>query len=113
MVEKEQDGFDRILAKMPSCTLDADGRLSQKERYRTLAASVIRVRRRTDVVLIDFAETVDGRMLEKVIAVERECCPWLRFDLDRVTRRLSVRTTDPDMRPALDALGDAFVWTAR
>ena len=113
MVEKEQDVFDQTLAKMPSCALDADGRRSQKERYRTLAASVIRVRRRIDVVLVDFAETVDSRMLEEVIAVERACCPWLRFDLDRVTRKLSVRTTDPDMRPALDALGDAFVWTAR
>jgi hypothetical protein len=113
MVEKEQDLFDQTLAKMPSCTLDADARRSQKERYRNLASSVIRVRRGIDVVLVDFDETVDSRTLQDVIAVERECCRWLRLDLDRVTRQLSVRTTDPDMRPALDAIRDAFVGAVR
>jgi len=105
-------GFERVLARAPSCALDADGRRSQGERYRTLAGSVIGVQREPPFVSIQFGESLDRTVLEDVIATERECCPWLVFEFDPGSRRLAVATTDPEMGPALDAIEASFALRA-
>lgn len=101
-------GFERALAMLPSCALDADGRRSQKARYRAIAQSLTGVRREPEVVLVDFRKGVDHAVLGEVIAVERECCPWFRFEFDATGRRLAVTVTDSEMLPTLDAIEAAF-----
>lgn len=101
-------GFERALAGVPSCALDADGRRSQKARYAALARSVTRVRREPEGVFVEFGAQVEVAVVEEVIAVERECCPSLRFEFDASARQLTVTAAEPAMLPALDAIEAAF-----
>jgi hypothetical protein len=98
---------------LPSCTLDADGRESQTARYRTVARAMTGVRREHDAVLVDFSARLDPAVLDEIVATERECCPWLRFEFDRIARQLAVSVTDTAMLPALEAIADAFTGTIR
>ena len=107
-IDQPSGGFERALAMVPACTLDADGRGAQKARYDKLAQSVTAVRREPERVAVEFAERVDRVALEEAIAVERECCPWLRFEFDESDRRLAVTVTDAAMMPTLDVVEVAF-----
>ncbi|MHB1570924.1 MAG: hypothetical protein ACYCXW_01315 [Solirubrobacteraceae bacterium] len=108
-----RNGFDQVLALAPSCTLSMDGRRSQRERYLAIAASVDEVAREDKLVWVKINATVDPSIVDEVISVERECCPWLRFEFDRIDLRLKMTTADPDMLPALDAIEDAFTGAIR
>jgi hypothetical protein len=101
-------GFEEALALVPSCALDAEGRRSQGARYRTIARSVTPVRREPELLVIEFGDAVDRALMDEVIAVERECCPSLRFEVDRTARRLTVTSIDTAMLPALEAIEAAF-----
>jgi alkylmercury lyase len=106
--EAIDDGFDRALAELPSCALDGPARAAQHARYARLAPSTTGVRREPDAVVIEFDHHLDAELLDEAIAVERDCCPFLSFELDRRSRRVRVTVSDPEMRPALDALADGF-----
>lgn len=107
------DGFEQALTLVPSCTLDADGRESQKARYRALTEAMTRLRREPEAVLVDFDARLDPAVIGEVIAVEHACCPLLRLEFDSVSRRLSVTVADPVMLPALDAIEEAFAGARR
>lgn len=92
----------------PSCTLDEPGMREQRVRYANLARCVMRVRRETDALAVEFDDRLDIGMLEQVIAVERECCPFFRFSFDRSELRLRVTVEDPAMLPALGAIAHGF-----
>lgn len=102
------DAFDRALAVIPSCALDASGASEQKARYARLASSVSSVERGPEAVVIAFDHDLDRDMLERALAVERECCPFLRFEFDRQPRLLRVTVADADMVSALDAIAYAL-----
>jgi alkylmercury lyase len=102
------DAFDRALAELPRCTLDEAGRAVQKARYARLRPGVERVQRETDAVVIDFGDALDAETLEQTLVVERECCPFLEFELDRPGRRLRVTVHEAEMLPALDAIASGF-----
>src|SRR5256885_11982449 len=93
---------------MLSCTATWEELRCQRRRMLTLGASVQGSRRAEDRLTIEFAPELDKRLLHETLAVERECCPFFRFDLDEAAGRL-VRTVDhPEQRSSLDALAYAF-----
>lgn len=111
--EEASDGFGRVLAAIPSCALDDAGRREQSARYARLAASVERVRREPEAVVVEFAPELDPRTLNEALAVERECCPFFRFRFDQQRRTLRVTVEDADSLPALDAIADGFAAAQR
>jgi hypothetical protein len=92
----------------PSCRLDAAGMREQRARYANLAGSVTSYRRKADVLEIEFDDGLQIDMLEQLIAVERECCPFFRLSFDREGKRLRVTVDDPEMLPALEAIAHGF-----
>lgn len=99
---------DDAIAAIPSCALDADGRRRQYARYRRLAAAVSRLDRMPDTISVRFDDRFERDVLERALAVERECCPFFMFEFDDDKRRLKIAVSRPDQLPALDALAAAF-----
>jgi hypothetical protein len=73
-----------------------------------LGPSVADFQRREDCITIELHSRFDRRLLDETLAVERECCPFFRFDFDEQTRRLAVSVEDPEQRAGLDALAHAL-----
>jgi len=98
------DGFDEVLAGIPSCALAGDTRERQAARYQRVTSAVARVLREPRVVHIDFDAHVHLATIDELIAVERECCPSLGFSWNQHARRLSITAPDPSMSSALDTI---------
>ena len=92
----------------PTCALDEDGIRAQRERYARLAPDVTRLRRESEVIVIDFREDFDRDTLDEALAVERECCPFFLFDFDERAHRLRTSVRERDHLPALDAMAHAL-----
>ena len=102
------DAGDQAFAGIPSCALDEAGVREQRARYGRLALSVNRVEREAQAVLIEFREGFDQETLGQALAIERECCPFFRFELDEPKRRLRATVHEAEHIPALDALAHAL-----
>ena len=94
--EASTEAFDRAIAEIPSCALDEAGAEQQRSRYACLAPSVTRVEREPEAVLIEFRADFDRQMLDRTLAVERECCPFFRFEFDDSQRRLRVMVEEAE-----------------
>jgi hypothetical protein len=92
------------IAAIPSCALDDAGRREQRTRYMRLAATVAWLDRTSEAILVEFDEHLDRETLAHTLAVERECCPFFRFEIDDPTRRLLISVGEPEQLPALDAI---------
>lgn len=90
------------------CRLDLDGLRLQRDRYRTLGTAVERIVRAPQLLTVGFTATVDLRLLDETLAVERSCCPFFMLDYDPAPRRLTATVGDPGQGPALDALVTAL-----
>ena len=106
--EATANTFDQAIAEIPSCVLDEAGVGQQRARYACLAPSVTRLEREPEAVLIEFHADFDRGTLDRTLAVERECCPFFRFEFDDSQRRLRVMVKEAEQLPALDAVADAF-----
>src|SRR3954452_16458471 len=95
-------------AQIPSCALTEDGVREQRARYGRLARNTSRVRREPDAVIVEFDSAFDRDVLDQVLAVERQCCPFIRFAFDDAPRRLRVTVADREQLPALDAIAHAM-----
>lgn len=91
-----------------ACRLDERGRREQEGRYARLAASVTRLDRTADAVLIEFDERLDRDLLDRTLAVERECCPFFGLEVDEGRRLLRVTVREERWLPALDAVAHVF-----
>jgi hypothetical protein len=102
------NAFDEAVAQIPTCALDEEGMVTQRDRYARLAPEVKSVERESEAVLIQFREGFDRALLEEALAVERECCPFFLFDFDETARRLRTTVRDREQLPALDAIAYAM-----
>ena len=93
---------------IPSCVLDGDGRAHQCTRYERLAATVSRVERGPETIVVQFDERLDLDLLEEALGVERVCCPFFLFELDSSQRSLTIGVREPSQRPALEILARPF-----
>ena len=91
-----------------SCSLDETGLKQQLERYRIAGAGARVLRRDRRQIRIRVGDGADPTMIEELIAVERECCPFYTLEWDRRQRALTVAVSTPDHEPALDAVAYAL-----
>src|SRR5438128_11203215 len=83
----------KIPRRIASCALDERGLRSQRGRYARLAASVLAVQRKPGALEVTLAPDYDRGVLERALAVERECCPFFRFELTEAGTLLRVSVT--------------------
>jgi hypothetical protein len=87
-----------------SCSLDEHGLREQRARYARLASSVTTVDREEGSIRFRFAKHLDLQTVEKMVDVERDCCPFFRFAFDGDERALTVSVERRELLPALDAI---------
>lgn len=92
----------------PSCGLDETGLRAQYERYQTAAVGARLVERSGRRLVIDLDPHVDTDLIERTIAIERECCPFFELTWDPSQRRLAVAVSQREQQPALDAIAFAL-----
>jgi len=107
------DHLETAIAAIPACTLDDAARREQRTRYARLAATITHLDRTPEAIVIDFAEHLDRRTLERTLAVERECCPFFVFAFDEASRRLRMTVSAAEQIPALDAMAAALAAAQR
>ena len=91
---------------MASCALTPDGLEGQLERWRRLGRSAAVVRRDPGRLTVEFGPGLDQTLLEETLAVERECCPFLEFEVGR--GRLGISVAEREDEAGLDALAYAL-----
>ena len=92
----------------PSCALDETGSRAQLDRYRKAgqrASLITRSRRR---LLVDLDESLDERLIDEIITVERQCCPFFDLAWEPDRRRLIISVSERQHEPALDAIAVAL-----
>lgn len=58
--------------------------------------------------VIRVAVCVPDSLVERLVEVERACCPFFELSWDARDRYLTTSVTDGDHEPALDAIGHAL-----
>jgi hypothetical protein len=109
---RDANPSDRPATQIPSCALSEHDLGRQLEGWRGLASSVTRMRRLQQRLSIELAPDFDRLVLEELIAVERECCPFFTLSLDERSRRLEVGVDDAQAAAALDAIEHSISRTA-
>jgi hypothetical protein len=107
-----QDGRPEPRA-VPACALDHEGLKAQRERYARVAHSVRASVRAERALEVSFERDASWSALREALAVERECCPFLRVDLDEAGARLRVSVQRDEHLPALSALAHALAGELR
>jgi hypothetical protein len=93
---------------MISCALDEQGLREQHARQRRLAPSVISVVRDGGAMHVEFAPGFDRPLLDEMVEVEKQCCPFFRFAFDERARRLTIGVAEPEYAPAVEAIAAAL-----
>jgi hypothetical protein len=91
-----------------SCALDETGLGRQLERYRAAGAGARVMHRDRRKITIRVGDGAESTVIEELIAVERECCPFYTLEWDRLQRSLTVAVSTPDHEQALDAVAYAL-----
>jgi hypothetical protein len=89
-----------------SCSLDRDGRAAQINRYARLATSVRGIERGPRALVVEFEPGFDRALLDELVAVERECCPFLEIEVGE--SRLSIAVERAEEAPMLDVFAEAL-----
>jgi hypothetical protein len=96
------------LPMAPSCALDETGLRLQYERYRRVGAGARVLDRRRRYLMVEFSELVDPKLVDELLAVERECCAFFELGWEATARRLTVSVSHAEQEPALDAIAFAL-----
>ena len=91
-----------------SCSLGDMELRAQLQRYRTTgggAEALVWDKRRR---VIRVAASVPDSLVERLVEVERVCCPFFELSWEARDRYLTISVTDGDHEPALDAIGHAL-----
>jgi hypothetical protein len=91
-----------------ACSLDEAALRSQLERYRTAGHDATIIERGPRRLIIGIGDQVPANVVDELVAVERECCPFFGLDWKPADRRLAVSVADSWHEPALEALASAF-----
>jgi hypothetical protein len=92
----------------PNCALDEAGLRRQYARYRRAGEGASLVCRHERRLVVDLDVHLDQRLVDELIAVERECCPFFGLLFEPLGRRLTVTVAHAEHEPALDAVACAL-----
>jgi hypothetical protein len=92
----------------PSCGLDETALRSQHARYRAAGANARVIQRTRLGLVVDLDQKVDPKLVEEILATERECCPFFELGWEPQARRLSVSVSEKRYEPALGAIAFAL-----
>jgi hypothetical protein len=83
----------------------------QRDRYRTVghASRIIEQDARHRVVRV--ADDVPDSVVDELITVERDCCPFFELRWDAAERLLSIAVASGEHEPALEAISCALAGT--
>ena len=81
---------------------------AQLARYRALGRRARLLERTPKRMLVQLDDNVDAAMVEEVIALERECCPFFTIEWQSESRRLAVAVSAAEHEPALGAIAFAL-----
>jgi hypothetical protein len=91
-----------------SCSLEAPGLSAQRERYRILGEGAKMIGRDRRRLVIRLSDEVSDVVIEELVAVERDCCPFFELHWDPGARHLRVAVSAADHEPSLDAIAYAL-----
>ncbi len=91
-----------------ACSLDETALKRQLERYRVAGAGARVLGRDRRQIRIRVGDGADSVVIEELIAVERECCPFYTLEWNRRQRALTVAVSTPEHEPALEAIAYAL-----
>ena len=80
----------------------------QLERYSRAGHGARLIERTSRRLVVELAEPVERQLVDELVAVERECCPFFTLDWRPDRRRLAVSVSESEHEPALDAIGFAL-----
>jgi hypothetical protein len=100
--------MDSLPMAPPSCSLNELELTEQLARYRTVggAAEIVESTRRGRVLTI--GHQVPDAVIEELVTVERECCPFFELDWQPTIRRLAIGVRSSEYTSALDAISYAL-----
>lgn len=88
----------------PSCALEEAGLRLQHERFRQAGAGARLVDRSPRCLVVDLDQRVNVPLVDRLLAVERKCCPFFELRWEPDLRRLTVSASQVEHEPALDAI---------
>lgn len=59
-------------------------------------------------LVVELDGQVSSSLVEELLAVERECCPFFELGWESGTRQLTVSVSRPEHEPALEAIAFAL-----
>jgi hypothetical protein len=59
-------------------------------------------------LVVDIDRHVDPKLVDELLAIERECCPFFQLGWQRDARRLTVAVSQAEHESALDAIAFAL-----
>jgi hypothetical protein len=92
----------------PSCALDEDGSRRQLQRYRTAGRRARPIERTSRQLVVEIDPAVQIELVDELVAVERECCPFFALVWEPDRRRLAVSVSEPVHEPALEGIAFAL-----
>lgn len=92
----------------PSCSLSDPELRDQLARYRVVGDGAEVLERSARRLAIALDESTPEQLVQRVLEVERECCPFFELSWDRPSRCLTISVSAVDREPALDAICDAL-----
>ena len=92
----------------PSCALDEAGLRLQLERYRQAGTGARLIDRSSRRLLVDLDPHVDLQLIEELLVIERERCPFFELGWEPQARRLTVSVSQAEHEPTLDAIAFAL-----
>jgi hypothetical protein len=101
---------DQLPVIASSCSLDPVAMRAQLERYRTVGRNAEVIERERRRLTVRVGASVPDEVVAKLMAVERECCPFfgIEWEPEVEARRLTISVPSAAHEPALDAIGDAL-----
>jgi hypothetical protein len=100
--------MDPLPMSKASCSLNEVELGQQLERYRAAGAGSELIESDPCRRVVRVAPGVPEAVIEELIEVERDCCPFFKLSWDRETRRLAIAVEDQAESPALDVLAQTL-----
>ena len=92
----------------PSCGLDDAELRLQLERYRQAGQDGSLIERTPERLVVQLDRHVSEELIERLLTVERSCCPFFTLAWARDQRQLSISVAAEEHEPALDLIAHAL-----